>query len=124
MDLDFKLRIGLWSHNYEKVPFNIQSNIDKCHDKLHQIMKTVASQMPGWKYLNRCEASISTDNEEKQIRQIMEGKPNAFIEFRSHTKVKVSIDEWKQFSKLMEDEINDIILARCDMFLISDISSE
>ena len=40
-------------------------------------MKTVASQMPGWKYLDRCEASISTDNEEKQIRQIMEGKPNA-----------------------------------------------
>ena len=34
-------------------------------------MKEVASKMPGWKYLDRCEDYTivnSTENEEKQIR--------------------------------------------------------
>jgi hypothetical protein len=124
--MHFKLRVELWD-NCINIPPKIQSNIENVHDKLHQIMKNIASHMSGWKYIERHEASISTENGEKQIRHIDKShKPNAFIEFgdqHSSTKENLSIDEWKEFAKFLEYEINDIIHARCGVLLISDISS-
>ena len=73
------------------------------------MMKNIASRMPGWKYIERFEASLSTENGDKQIRHIGKSyKPSAFVEFgdrHSSTKENLTIDEWKQFAKFMEYEI-------------------
>ncbi len=125
--MNFTLRFELWN-NCVNIPPNIQTNIENVHSQLHQMMKNITSRMPGWKYIERFEASLSTENGDKQIRHISKSyKPSAFIDFgdqHSSTKENLTIDEWKQFAKFMEYEINDIIHARCGVLLFSDISSD
>ena len=122
--MDWTLRIELWDNNIN-IPPNIIFNIQNVKLHLCEIMKEVASKMPGWKFLDRCEASICTENEEKQIRNSNWYDHNsAFFNFCSYGSLKITIDEWKQFAKVIEFEINCIIHAECGVLLISDLSSE
>lgn len=125
--MDWFIRIELWDYNNGiTIPERIQIKIDNVHKNLHNIMKHVASKMDGWKNLERHEPAISTHNEEKQIRMWFTNKNTPFIEFRSDhstTKEKLSFDEWKQFSKLIESEINEIIHTKCGILLISDLTT-
>ena len=70
--MNYYLRIELYSHNnYINIPDHIRTNVTNVNLHLHKAMKEVASKMPGWKYLDRCEDYTivnSTENEEKQIR--------------------------------------------------------
>ena len=66
--MNWVLRIELWNNNIN-IPPNITTNIKNVNKYLKKAMNEVSSKMPGWKYLNRVEASISTDNEERQIRE-------------------------------------------------------
>ena len=107
--MNYYLRIELYSHNnYINIPDHIRTNVTNVNLHLHKAMKEVASKMPGWKYLDRCEAAISTENEEKQIRHCDNHCNSAFIDFHdshSTTIEKLTIEEWKQFAKLIELEI-------------------
>jgi hypothetical protein len=122
----FILRIELYDRHIN-IPPRVQTNIENVNGHLKNIMNEVASKMPGWKFLDRCEASISTDNEEKQIRESLSNcmYPNQiYIDFKDDNSLqRVSIDEWKQFGKLIEYEINEIIHARCGVTLLCDIST-
>lgn len=119
------LRIELWD-NDKNIPLSIEYQIDNVIEKLHDILKNVASCMPDWKYMEKCEASISTIDEKKQIRHMNNSNPTTFIDFSDkHISVKkdLTISEWKQFAKLIEREINNIIAYKCTVLLITDISS-
>lgn len=120
------LRIELWN-NDKNIPFRIESQIENVHSKLHEIIKNVAMCMPDWKYLEKCEASIGTVDEKKQIRHInCSYKPTEIIDFSDQhisSKKDLTVSEWKQFAKLIEREINNIISYKCRVLLISDISS-
>ena len=121
----FILRIELYDRHIN-IPPRVQTNIENVNKNLKNIMNNVASKMPGWKFLDRHEASISTDNEEKQIRHYYHNSKSTkiFIDFYdSHSLQRLSIDEWKQFGKLIESEINEIIHARCGVTLLCDIST-
>jgi hypothetical protein len=50
----------------------------------------------------------STENEEKQIRNNIHNSfhnNSAFFDFSSYGSSKLTIEEWKQFAKLIESEI-------------------
>jgi len=125
--MNWFIRIELWDYNNDIIiPESIQLKIDNVYKNLHNIMKVISSEMHGWKYLERHEPAISTNNEEKQIRMFFTNKNTPFIEFydnHSSSKEKLSFDEWKQFSKLIGKEINEIIDANCGILLINDLTT-
>jgi hypothetical protein len=122
--MEFILRVELYDK--DSLPKNIINNIKNVNKHLGQIMQNIVQNMHGWKYLHRCEESISTIDETKQIRRITNysGYKTHHIEFRSHNMCIISIDDWKMFGKLLEIEINEIIRAHCDILLICDITSD
>jgi hypothetical protein len=122
--MEFILRLELYDK--DSLPKNIINNIKNVNNHLRQIMQNIVQNMHGWKYLHRCEESISTIDETKQIRRIMNysGYKTHHIEFRLHNTCIVSIDDWKMCGKLLEIEINEIIREHCGILLICDITSD
>jgi hypothetical protein len=120
--MNFKLRVELYDS--DKLPNNIKNNVKNVNKYLRQVVQNIALNMTGWKYLDRCEESISTIDEKKQIRRGMYSNIKQYhIEFYSWNDTPVSVDEWKMFGKLLEAEINEIIHAQCGLLLICDITS-
>jgi hypothetical protein len=127
-ELEWKLRIVLYSDE-EELPYSIKRNIYKLvQNDLKTAMMCVANKMPGWKFLDRVEAAISTENLDKQIRHSnlfpLFEEISRYIIFRDcDGKERLSIEEWKQFAKFIESEINEIIGYRCGVLLTCDLSS-
>ena len=67
--MNWVLRIELWDDNIN-IPSNIRTNIKNVNKFLKEAMFNVSHKMPGWKYLDRCEASISTKNEENKYVKV------------------------------------------------------
>ena len=124
--LNWSLRVQLWGVPTGDIPTRIKANVTNVYTNLKNIVKIAASNMPGWKVLDRWEASISTDDGDKQIRHNLTYllDSSAWIEFidtHSSAKEPVTIDEWKQFAKFVELEINNIIKAKCCILLTCEI---
>lgn len=121
------LRIGLW-HNKVLVPFNIQKNVDLVHKHLLGAIVVIADEMPGWKVVEDVDLrapGLATKDERKLIFYNDHSvAPSAFIDFSDYGEERITIEEWKQFGKLIEREINVMIQAKCDVILLCDISSQ
>lgn len=116
--MNWKLRIELWDERFQ--PKRVQTGIEQARKNLKLIMMNVADKLSGWKFLDRCEAAISTENEEKQIRYFEKeliGVNTNNLEFHgSHSREPPSVEEWKQFANLIEAEIDTIIKCRVELF--------
>jgi len=116
--MNWKLRIELWDERFQ--PKRVQTGIEQARKNLKLIMMNVADKMPEWKFLDRCEAAISTENEEKQIRYFEKeliGINTNNLEFHgSHSREPPSLEEWIQFAREIEIEINKIVKCRVELF--------
>lgn len=116
--MKWRLRIELWDERFQ--PKCIQAGIEQTRKNLKLIMMNVADRMPGWKFLDRHEAAISTENEEKQIRYFEKeliGINTNNLEFHgNHSRECPSLEEWKEFAKQIEIEIDKIVRCRVELF--------
>ena len=117
-------RIELWNGDSKKIPENVKIGIQRVQDNLKRVMSHTAAKIPGWKVMERVEAVISTDNEEKQIREIHNSKL-PYIEFHDHhssTKENLTVDEWKKFAEAIQPEIEVLINVNPSMTLSIDFT--
>lgn len=116
--MNWRLHIELWDERFQ--PKRVQTGIEQARKNLKLIMMNVADKMPEWKFLDRHEAAISTENEEKQIRQcIGTGINPTNLEFRGNhscSREPPSLEEWIQFAREIEIEINKIVKCRVELF--------
>ena len=117
-------RIELWNGDSKKIPENVKIGIQRVHDNLKRVMVNTAAKMPGWKVMERAEAVIATNNEEKQIRESRNPKLS-YIDFHDHhssTKENLTVDEWKKFAEAIQPEIKVLINVNPSMTLSIDFT--
>ncbi len=126
----WRLRIELWDDEVP-IPTGIQRNISNVRQHLKTMFENIASQWPGWQYLDRYEAALATSDLQKQIREVMTNKSITgktryiiFSDAHSSSGQCVTLEEWKHFAKLIEAEVNEVIYGRCGVLLTCDLSGK
>jgi hypothetical protein len=117
-------RIELWNGDSKKIPETVKIGIQRVQDNLKRVMAHAAAKMPGWKVMERAEAVISTENEEKQIREIHNSKLPyiEFHDYHSSTKENLTVEEWKKFAEAIQPEIEVLINVNPSMTLSIDFT--
>ena len=119
---------------YIRVDVALKGELCPDEDKVKSIVREVASRFPGWKFLDRCEPAMASEDETRQLRCLPNleqgychrvinhyGAERYSLKFhQENSKVEINECELRAIAELLKEAFTYHLAYELDVFIISE----